>query len=104
MSSVKWTRQAQADLREIGEYYYKLFNKATSKQKIATIHQDIAKIANNSMLARHDPKLSDRAKYWFAIGTDFRIYYTRITPNSIRVLRVWPSRREPLKLEEIVPG
>jgi plasmid stabilization system protein ParE len=101
MAIVKLTRKAQADLRDISYFYLKI-NKEMAVHQKATIAKDLRRLADNPMLGSKDEDLGDPYRYWYVLGMEYRVYFKRLGSNSIKVLRIWPSRKPPLEPSEIV--
>jgi plasmid stabilization system protein ParE len=105
--AVRWSVQALEDLADINDFYTNLANEAVANQIIDGIKRDIRRLAVTPFLGSKDARLRPDApnqyEYWYAFRTQYRVYYRRLGPRTIQVYRVWPSRRQPLEPEDIVP-
>ncbi len=101
MAVVKFTRKAQVDLQDITNFYLKI-NKELAVRNKATIVRELKKLADNPMLGSNDEHSGGQYQYWYVLRLECRVYFKRLGPNSIKVLRVWPARKPPLEPGEIV--
>lgn len=101
MASFRLSRKAQADLREITAFYLKNANREVAARNIATIRADINYIAQTPMIGKKTPGLSATYRYWYALDTKYKVYFRQLGPSLIRVLRIYPSRANPLTPTDI---
>ncbi len=104
MKRVSLTDEAKADLQEIYDFWYETSGDIKTVAKNADLlAKDLRRIAKTPMLDRHDPELGpNNNRCWYYLsGAKFRIYYLRLAPNSIKVVRIWPSKRKPLGLDKV---
>jgi plasmid stabilization system protein ParE len=111
MGRLRWQPKAAMDFEEITLHWLQTIDRPeTVLKNVQRLRADLKKLAETPMLDRSDPELVEgeqRYFWYYAKGTEFRVYYERLGPKTIRILRLWPSKRKPLEpseiLEEVLP-
>lgn len=82
------------------DFYYDRVDAAAIQRRVDRINTDILKIAGDPLLGKSDKNVPGFL-YWYAHKTDYRIYFERLGPTSIKVYRVWPSRSRSITLDDV---
>lgn len=101
--AVRWSQKALLDIADISDFYIEILGESetAAQRAIEIVKRDIRKIAATPLIGRKDKQ--GLYEYWFAMGSQYRVYYQRLGPKTIKIYRVWPTRRPKLTLEEILP-
>lgn len=88
---VIWSSHAVADRISILDYWFqRIGNKKYSKKLDKALMEVIKKLSIYPQLGR---QLNDREE-WFFVKDSYQIFYME-TANSIEILHIWDSRRNP---------
>jgi plasmid stabilization system protein ParE len=102
MVSYTLSKKALADILRITSYYLDNTDSEVAAANMAQIRSDIQKIADTPLLGWKISKAGDSYYMWYALGKRYKVYYQRVHPNFVKVLRIHPSRSAPLKPKDIV--
>jgi plasmid stabilization system protein ParE len=92
---IKWSTHAIADRISILDYWYqRIGNKKYSKKLDQSLIKIIKKLAEYPKLGRQLDKREER----FFVKDSYQIFYIE-TADSIELLHIWDSRRNPDELE-----
>jgi toxin YoeB len=88
---IKWSTHAIADRISILDYWYqRIGNKKYSKKLDQSLKEIIQKLANHPKLGRQLDQREER----FFVKDSYQIFYIE-TSDSIELLHIWDSRRDP---------
>lgn len=93
MSTIKvtWTNTAKKQLKAIYDYY-----KIKSPQGAKNVKNDILKASKEIVFTKQYQKDEIEPDYWRIIVRHYKLVYT-IEENSIYILRIFDTRRDPSK-------
>lgn len=95
-----WMPKALDDLDEITKFLEQ--NDVTlALYSEAEIKREVDRIEASILAGRNVPGKPDEYRIWRLMKGKYQLFYRILGPNSIEVLRVWPSRRRPLRPDEI---
>jgi len=95
--------EALADLSEITNFYLTFADADFASAAYYGIRAQILDLAANSLLSGETiPGLDERYRLWYVLERRYKVYFERLGPTHINVLRVYGSRRVPLKPREII--
>lgn len=105
---VEYSEQAATDLDEITEYFLYLVDQGTIDEDTAikamsAISADILYLAETATLGRRIATLAPQYRVWPIFRNRYKLYFERLGPDHIKVIRVYGSARRPLKLGELIP-
>lgn len=103
MATVEYSRQGQANLREIiGWHLLNSRDEETALRTIATLLKQIEALAENPLLGtRISPKMPPERRSWLVLNERYKVYYERLADDHIYVVMVRPTRRAPISQAEI---
>jgi len=105
MSTVRWKSTAKADLHEIYQHYLRAADIAAATRTLATIFRDLKKLADTPMLDRINPEFKGHNHRWYyVLNGNIEVYYQRLSPTAIRVVKLWSCKREDLQPGEVFRG
>ncbi len=98
---IDWSQKARRDLVKIGQFYLSVGKDPESvRRNLEQIVSDIEKIAGTQMLGSYDENIPN-CQYWYALKTEYRVYFKRLDTNAIKVFRIWPSRQRAIKPKDV---
>jgi len=99
---VRWKRTAKTDLREIYNYYLRVTDIDTSTRILGIIFRDLKRLADSPLLDREDSQFQKPNQRWYyLLDARYEVYYERVAPNTIRIVKIWPCKREDLDPSKI---
>jgi plasmid stabilization system protein ParE len=102
--TVRWDKEAENDLNTITLHLLQTtHSREITAHTIGILSRDLKKLSETPFLDRKDPELglNSKRRWYYLRGTDFKVYYLRLGPKTIKVVRIWPSKREPLQPNQI---
>jgi plasmid stabilization system protein ParE len=103
MAEVIWNKQAETEWRNKLLYGLHEFGQATAANFVQRTNYVISIIRKHPKSGLIEPLLKEKKKtyrYFHLIRPLKLLYYYIESSDTIRIIDVWDSRREPLKLEK----
>lgn len=107
MAEVIWNKQAELEWRKKLIYGLNEFGQTTAIQFVQRTNYIVEIIRKHPRAGIREPLLKGRKKvyrYFHLVGSLKIIYYYLESSDTIRIIDIWDSRREPNKLAKRVRG
>ncbi len=98
---ISYSKKAQADIAAIFAYYLQHTNNATAQRNVAQLYEEIEDIAAMPLSSPQVPNMEVKYRHRNVLKATYKVYYKTRSPGLIRILRVWPTRRRPLRPNEV---
>lgn len=98
---VLWSDTSLIQLQEIFDYHNLRVSVSVARKIIKGLVEKSILLEANPLIGIKEPLLADRSfEYRFLIENNYKIIY-RFDDNIVRIISVFDSRRNPLKLEKL---
>ncbi len=102
MSQFRLSKKAQADFDEITDYYADNLDEETANILVGLLLDQLQKLADTTLISGKQVQgMSQQYRQWNILDGKYQVYFTRARNGNIRVLRIYNSKRRPLKPDEI---
>ena len=102
MNKVVYTEKANEDISAIIRFLLSTTTVTIANRIVQRIYAEVQKFNDNPLLNGYSIEdLSGRFRRWTVVNGLYQIYFVKMEDIGMLVVRVWPSKRQPLTADEI---